>query len=118
MTVHTSSTGQLDAVSNLKSESLGLVIHLNWDAPHTLDITSVDPDIWYQVEITVHNTSYIISRVVNISEFNFAMNDYSGTNTSVIYEFRVTPRNGAGDGITSDRVTGYFSGCEYQNEEL
>ena len=104
-----SSAGLLDAVRNLKTESLGQVIHLTWDAPFSLDITGVDPDIWYRVEITVDNTSYFISKVVNISEFNLTMNDY---NTSLIYEFRVTPINGAGDGITSARVTGYFSGCE------
>ena len=42
-------------------------------------------------------------------EFNFTM-DYP--NTSVVYEFRVTPRNGAGDGPTSDPVFGFFSGRE------
>ena len=113
-----SSAGLLDAVRNLKTESLGQVIRLTWDDPFSLDITGVDSDIWYRVEITVDNTSYFISKVVNTSEFNFTMNDYNGTNTSVIYEFRVTPINGAGDGNTSARVTGFFSGCELQNEEL
>jgi len=46
-----SSSGLLDAVSNLKSDSLGQIIHLTWDAPFSLDITGVDRDIWYRVDI-------------------------------------------------------------------
>ena len=109
-------SGLLDAVSNLKTDSLGPVIHLTWDAPFSLDITGVDPDIWYRVDITEAgaplNTSSI-SRVVNIPEFNFTMNDYNDTSTSVIYEFRVTPVNGAGNGTTSVPVTGYFKGRKF-----
>ena len=110
-----SSVGLLDAVSNLTTESLSQVIHLTWDAPFSLDITGVDLDIWYRVDITVSDdplSTYFISRVVNIPEFNFTMSDYNDTSTSVIYEFRVTPINGAGNGTTSARVTGYFSGRE------
>ena len=110
-----SSVGLLDAVTNLTNQSLGQVIHLTWDTPFSLDITGVELDIWYRVEITVTNdplSTYFISRVVNIQEFNFTMSDYNNTNTSVIFEFQVTPINGAGNGTTSTRVTGYFSGCE------
>ena len=46
---------------------------------------------------------------VNATEFNFTSNN---TSTSVIYQFQVTPINGAGNGSTSAPVTGYFSGCE------
>ena len=108
------SAGLLDAVSNLENESLGQVIHLTWDAPFSLDITGVDPDIWYRVDITVFNTSSgtvsFNTYFVNIPQFNFMNN---GTNTSVIYEFRVTPINGAGNGPQSEPVTGYFSGREF-----
>ena len=99
-------------MTNLKNESLGQVIRLTWDAPFSLDITGVEPDIWYCVDITVGNIPFI-SRVVNIPELNFTVDDYNGTNTSVVYEFRVTPINGAGDGITSAPVTGYFGGREF-----
>ena len=51
--MYVSSVGLLDAVNNLKNESLGQVIHLTWNAPFSLDITGVDPDIWYRVDITV-----------------------------------------------------------------
>ena len=115
--VHISSSGLLDAVSNLKSESLGPVIRLTWDAPFSLDITGVDPNIWYRVDITVNNGPFNNSSdsipfstyFVNTPEFNFTNN---GTSTSVIYQFRVTAINGVGDGTTSAPVTGYFSGCE------
>ena len=96
-------------MSNLQRENLGQVIRLTWDAPFSLDITGVDPDIWYRIDIRVNGTSNIVaSNYSNVSEFI-----YTGTNASVIYEFRVTPINGAGNGTTSDPVTGYFVGREY-----
>ena len=104
------------AVTSLKNESLGQIIRLTWNAPFSLNITGVDPDIWYRVDVTVDNISlnnYSISTIVNIPEFNFTMDDYNGTNTSVLYQFRVTPINGAGNGTTSDPVTGYFGGREF-----
>ena len=115
--VHISFSGLLNAVNNLRSESLGQVIRLTWDAPFTLDITGVNPDIWYCVDITVNNDPFNNSSdsipfntyFVNTPEFNFTNN---GANTSVIYQFRVTPINGAGNGTTSAPVTGYFSGRE------
>ena len=108
--VHVSSAGLLDAVSNLRSESLGQIIHLTWDAPPSLDITGVDLDIWYRVDISVDNISVRTYDDINIPEFSFTM-DYD-TSTSVVYEFQVTPINGAGAGMTSDPVTGYFTGRE------
>ena len=113
--MHVSSVDLLDAVGNLTSQSLGRVIHLTWDAPFSLNMIGVDPNIWYRVEITVADdplSMYFINRIVNVPEFNFTMDDYNGTNTSVIYQFRVTPINGGGAGITSGAVTGYFRGRE------
>ena len=102
-------SGLLDTVS-LRNESLGQVIRLTWDAPFSLDITGVDHDIWYRVDITVENDpSSAYSRVVNVPEFNFVTRDYNGTKISVIFEFRVAPINAAGNGMTSAPVTGYFS---------
>ena len=106
-------------MTSLKNGSLSQVIRLTWDAPFTLDITGVDPDIWYRVDITVANSpsnTYSISRVVNITEFNFTMDDYYDTNTSVIFEFQVTPINGAGYGSISAPVTGYFGGRKFSGE--
>ena len=107
-----SSVGLLNAVNNLKIEFLGQVIHLTWDAPFSLDITGVDPDIWYRVDVTVDNNYFSTYDDINVTQFNFTMADYNDTNTSVIYEFRVTPINGAGNGTTNASVTGYFTGRE------
>ena len=106
--IYISSAGLLGAVCNLKSESQRQIIRLTWDAPFSLDITGVDPDIWYRVEITVGNVPLNRYDGINITEFNFTVND-----TSVIYEFQVTPVNGAGNGVgnrtISTSVTGYFN---------
>ena len=114
--LYVSSVGLPDGVSNLasewKNESLSQVIRLTWDAPFSLDITGVDPDIWYRVDVTVDNNYFSTYDDINVTQFNFTMADYNNTSTRVIYEFRVTPINSAGDGITSDPVTGYFIGCK------
>ena len=103
-------------MSNLTSANLTDNICLTWETPFTLDITGVDPDILYCVDIRavdVTNSNYSTpltpSCSVYLPEFNFTM-DYPNTSTSVIYEFRVTPRNGAGEGATSAPVSGFFSG--------
>ena len=110
--------------SEWMNEPQGQHILLTWDAPPSLDITGVDPDIWYHVEITAIPSSCPFgvavdetvesnySKVVTIPEFKFTMADYNGTSTGVVYEFRVTPINGAGAGTTSTPVTGYFRRCE------
>ena len=105
-------------MTNLTNVSLTEVICLTWEAPPTFDITGVDPDIWYCVDIntttvadSTESTSVTTNCSVYLPEFNFTM-DYPNTSTSVIYEFRVTPRNGAGVGPTSDPVSGFFSGRE------
>ena len=45
--------GKPAAVSKLTNVSLIRVIYLTWEAPPTLDITGVDPDITYCVDISV-----------------------------------------------------------------
>ena len=103
-------------MSSLTSENLTSTIRLTWDAPPTLDITGVDTDIWYDINATTaadntDGTPLAANFSVGIPQFNFTM-DYPNTTTSVVYEFRVTPRNDAGFGPTSDPVTGFFSGRE------
>ena len=111
-------SGKPAAVSNLTSVNLTDVICLTWDPPFTLDITGVDPDISYCVNISagaVANSNDSSPLTSNCSiytpQFNFTVY-YPNTSASVIYELRVTPRNGAGDGPTSAPVYGFFSGRE------
>ena len=101
--------------TNLISEQ---IIYVTWDAPATLDITGIDRDISYCVDIRAvtvpdnnDSTPLTTNCSVYLSQFNFTM-EYPNTSTSVIYEIRVTPRNGAGVGPTSDPVYGFFSGRE------
>ena len=112
--------GKPAAVSSLTSASLTSIIHLTWAPPPTLDITGVDPNISYCIDIDIravavadNNFSTPLTTICNvyIPKFNLSM-DYPNTSTSVVYEFRVTPRNGAGVGPASDPVTGFFSGRE------
>ena len=109
-------SGKPAAVSNLTSANLTDLICLTWDTPFTLDITGVDPDISYCVDIrAVTNDTDSTPLPTNYSvytpKFNFTM-DYPNTSTSVIYEFRVAPWNGAGAGPSSAPVYGFFSGRE------
>ena len=109
-------SGKPAAVSNLTIANLTDLICLTWDTPFTLDITGVDPDISYCVDIrAVTNDTDSTPLPTNYSvytpKFNFTM-DYPNTSTSVIYEFRVTPWNGAGAGPSSAPVYGFFSGRE------
>ena len=117
-TYHNIFVGKPAAVSNLTSANLTKVIYLTWEAPFTLDITGVDPDISYCVDIRAvavadsnDSTPLTTNYSVYLPEFNFTM-DYPNTSTSVIYEFQVIPRNGAGEGPTSAPVYGFFSGRE------
>ena len=100
-----SSVGLLKSVNNLKIESLGQVVHLTWDAPFSLDITGVDPDIWYRVDITVDDIPLNKYDDIDTTEFNFTVDDIS-----LMYEFQVTPINGAGNGTISNPVTWCFRG--------
>ena len=107
------SAGLLSAVTNPIPQSLGQVIRLTWDAPFSLDIPGADPDIWYRVNISTANSSLStdsIIKEVNIPEFNFTT-----ANTSEIFHFQVTSFNGAGDGVTSSPVTGFFIRSELLN---
>ena len=81
---------------------------LSWDAPFSLDLTNVDPDIVYCVEvynITCGRRDLIISDC-NVTEPSYTSDDIAPD--GYIYEYTVTPRSnveGASNG-TSRTVTG------------
>jgi len=101
-------------VKDLKAISKPSSILLTWIQPFSLDITGVDPDLWYCVDVynvtSVNTTSESTTLLstncsVNFPEFTFILNP---PNPCDEFEFRVTPINGAGNGITSSPVNGHF----------
>ena len=84
------------------------IVRLTWTPPFSLDITGVDPDIWYHVEVynvTAVRRVPLTNLTVYKPEFNFTVPDPSPCDQ---FEFRVTPVNVVGNGTSSDLVGGYF----------
>ena len=83
------------------------IIRLTWTPPFFLDITGVDPDIWYRME--VYNVTSgrvpLTNHTLYKPEYNFTVPDPSPCDQ---FEFRVTPVNVVGNGTSSDLVGGYF----------
>ena len=100
-------SGLLSGVSDLVALPQRGVISLTWSPPFSLDITGVDPDLWYRVY--VYNITSGRAPLTNLTvyepEFNFTVSDSSPCDQ---FEFRVTPVNGAGNGIASKPVRGCF----------
>ena len=99
--------GQLDAVSDVHISRNSST--LSWDAPYSLDLTGVDPDVVYCVEvfnITCGRRDLIISDC-NVTEPSYT-SDVIGRN-GYIYEYIVIPRNnvpGTRNGTPSQPLRG------------
>ena len=98
-------TGLLKSVINL--ERNGSTIF--WEAPFSLDLTNIDPDIVYCVEvynITCGRRDLIISDC-NVTEPSYTSDDIAPD--GYIYEYIVTPRSnveGARNGTPSQPLRG------------
>ena len=98
--------GKLQSVSNLERNGSTLA----WEPPFSLDLTGIDPDIVYCVEIvniTCGSTDLIISDC-NVTEPSYTSDNI--TPHGYIYEYTVTPRSnveGARNG-TSVTVSGMW----------
>ena len=97
-------------------------ISVSWRAPWSLDVTGVDPDIWYSVliqNVTDENNPTPISCTdcTNITEtvYTFTPDHLSPCH---VYNFSVTPFNGAGQGESSDNVAGYTYEGKYPMERI
>ena len=104
------SIGTLSAVGELDVKSNATTITVSWIAPFSLDVTDVDPDIWYSV--LIHNvtdsdrpTAINCTDCTNITEtcYTFSPDHLS---LSHKYNFTVIPFNGAGQGESSHNITG------------
>ncbi len=92
--------GLLSAVGSFMLIQRNLAIALNWTAPHTLDISGVDPDITYCVDVvsstssaTCHSECGII-----VTEFTYFLPPRSFCDE---YTFVITPVNIVGNGTSS-----------------
>ena len=86
-------------------------IIFTWTAPFTLDVTGVDPDIWYSVSIynvtdDLSATAFSCTDCIRVTEplYVFTPEDPS---PCIQYYFAVVPFNGAGMGEASQNITGY-----------
>ena len=112
----TLSSGPPSAVVNLKATSDSTSITNSWEAPWSLNVTGVDHDIWYSImvqDVTHKNNQTPISCTdcTNITEtvYTFTPDHLSPCH---VYNFSVTPFNGAGQGQgeSSDNVTFAIAG--------
>ena len=106
-------TGLLEEPSNLNITSTEIALLISWTAPFSLDVTGVDPDIWYSVLIynvtDVNNlTAILCTDCINITETHYTFTpDY--LSPCHVYNFSVIPVNGAGQGESIEYVTGYIN---------
>ena len=100
--------GLLAPVSNLitYTGSVSSII-ISWSAPFSLDVTDVDPDIWYSVLIynmTDEPTVISCTDCINIIETYYTFTpDYPSPCHK--YILTIIPFNGAGQGQSSENVS-------------
>ena len=110
-------TGLLSSVVNLETASSTSSITVSWSAPFSLDVTGVDPDIWYSVLIynvtdEENPTAVPCTDCHNLTETHYIFSpDYPSPCHK--YTFTVIPYNGAGQGESSQNVTGYTIDSEF-----
>ena len=104
--------GLLSAVVGLKASKNASSVTISWTAPFSLDVTGVDPDIWYSVliyNVTNENnpTAIPCTDCINITETHYIFTpDY--LSPCHVYNFSVIPVNGAGQGVDSYHITSLF----------
>ncbi|CAI8005721.1 hypothetical protein GBAR_LOCUS4371, partial [Geodia barretti] len=101
--------GPLSAVAGLRVTSNASSVTISWSAPFSLDVTGVDPDIWYSVliyNVSDENnpTAILCTDCINITETHYTFTpDY--LSPCHVYNFSAIPLNGAGQGESSANVT-------------
>ena len=99
--------GPLSAVGDLRATSDASSVTISWSSPFSLDMTGVDPDIWYSVfiyNVTDENNPTAIL-CINIIETSYTFTPEC-FNT---YNISVVPFNCVGEGESSGNITIY---CE------
>lgn len=96
------------AVVDLRVHYNSTSIRVSWTSPFSLDVSGVDPDIWYSVTIytlTNETTEVIICNdCVNLTDTHYIFTpDYISLCQKFL--FSVVPFNGAGQGSNSVNLT-------------
>ncbi len=113
--------GLLNAVSTLivTPELFNSTISLAWTPPFSLDITNVDHDITYCVDVVNSTSSLVIHSQCGITDTQY---NYTVSNRSTPcdnYTFTITPVNEVGNGtsasvtLLSNITMGEISNCNY-----
>ena len=112
MAVHILLTGLLSSVVNLETDGNVSSITVSWSAPFSLDVTGVDPDIWYSVLIynvtdEENTTAVPCTDCHNLTQTHYIFSpDYHSPCHK--YTFTVIPYNGAGQGAATESAVGYL----------
>ena len=105
-------TGQLSAVAGLSVTSSTSSVTISWSAPFSLDVTGVDPDIWYSVfiyNVTDENNPKLFEKHTITTSYTFAPAGFSPCQK---YVFSVIALNGAGRGESSQNITTGTQHCD------
>ena len=110
-------SGPLSAVADLRAISNAGSVTISWSTPFSLDVTGVDPDIWYSVliyNVTDENnpTAILCTDCVNITETHYTFTP-DHPSPCHVYNFSVIPLNGAGQGESSPFISGYVLKCGF-----
>ena len=103
--------GRLKSVIILNVENNVDSITISWSAPFSLDVSGVDPDIWYTVLISNvtdedHPTTVPCTDCHNLTQTHYTFNP-NLPNPCHNYTFTVIPQNGVGNGTWSESIMGY-----------
>ena len=103
--------GRLSAVGDLSATVLGSTISLTWNSPFTLDITNVDPDITYRVDVINSTSSQVIHSQggITITQYNYTTSLSPERRACDVFKFTITPFNRVGSGNVSTTSQYYSS---------
>ena len=95
--------GLLSAVGDLSATALDSTISLTWNPPFTLDITAIDPDITYRVDVINSTSSQVIHSQggITITQYNYTTSLSPERRACDIFKFTITPVNRVGNGDNS-----------------
>ena len=112
--------GILSAVGDLSATALDSTISLTWNPPFTLDITGVDPDITYRVDVINSTSSQVIHSQggINVTQYNYTTSLSPERRVCNVFKFTITPVNIVGNGSESSISKGFFNVGELMDKPI